>query len=127
VSKVYKVLPSFTDWLGNEVTAGDLVIVSALYGRSASSWLGSVLEIRSVKSEWGNTWETKVQVQPEHPKAYNGGQHHSWPTEKNLVTGKSRYTGDHPKPLLIMERNVFRTVRGLAPILDQEWLGKDCW
>lgn len=124
----YTVLPSYTDWLGNDITPGDLVIVSAMWGRSASSWLGRCLEIRNVKSQYSRGDDkVKLLVEPAHPKGYNGGCHHDWPTEQNLVTGQVERNGEHPRPLLIMDRNVFKWTGPNPPILDTPIKGTTLW
>ncbi len=122
----FTVLASHTDWLGNEIRPGDLVIVSAMWGRSASSWLGRCLEIRNVDNggnRYGPQHEVKIVVQPAHPKGYNGSCHHDWDMAEDLLTGEWLYTGAPPRSLTIMDRNVFKWTGPEPPILSEPIAG----
>jgi hypothetical protein len=135
--KSFKSVTSFTDFLLNQVSVGDLVLVSGASNSSAVLWLGECQAIQEwekpnyygpsgwQKVPYSVTYEYKIKVQAVHPGANNRRYpHHTWETQTNTFTGETEYIG-RPRVSTVDSGNVVRYLTGIAPILDDtDWSQK---
>jgi hypothetical protein len=100
-------VPSFVDFLGNSVAAGDYVIVGQRDGNMSRMWLGEVFAVNEVPSPYRNhPVELKACVQAVRIDGYSTWSKHDWPHAHDSFTGKSEPTGERPRPTWITCKNM---------------------
>ncbi len=100
----------FTDWCGNVIREGDIMVVGQANGSSSRMWLGEVVAIAFMERTWpsghSHTYY-KAKLQPVSFNAYSGWRH-DWPTAFNHFTGQNEPTGERPRPTWIMTENMVK-------------------